>query len=319
MSETIFDKYQPGQWQASSSATRIAFPVISIREGGGNRIVERERPYRDGSKLDDIGSKAKRWTIEAKFENSIQEPGINSVNGDVPLYPDVINNLIDSFDLYHDEAGDLAVPTRGWVRARLETYDRNEDPDEQDCASLSMTFVEDNEDRVDARSFTAPSVAANAKRLSEVTTFSAQTDGMWDQNMQSLEGFASDLEALANAPGDMAVDLDQTAGSTIGSVNRVGRAFSDPSRDGRNVLNDPEASSTQRKLEQTKEIAGRSKIDSRRGRPPLQTLVFERAQSLVSIAAIYEQPFEDLLDVNPNLPDPLYIPPKTPVKVFVSA
>lgn len=312
----IFEEYQPAQWRAAPDEPRLAFPVLDVQEQGGNRIVERDRPYRSGAKLDDLGDKAKRWTIKAVFENSIQEPGVAAVNGDKALYPTVLNELIDSFDRFHDLPGDLSVPTRGWVRARLETYGRNEQYGERDSAELTLTFVEDNEDRIDARSFTAPTVSANARRLSEITTFDAQSGGIWDDDTQSLEAFASDLEAVANAPGETQQEVDQKAGATIGSTNRILRAFSTPGRGGRDKLRDPESSSTYRKLQSTKEIAGRSRQEARRGRPPLVTVVFERRQSLVTVAAMFGQDFADLLAVNPQVDDPLHIPPRTPVKVF---
>lgn len=312
----IFEQYQPGQWRAAPDEPVLAFPVLDVNEAGGNRIIERDRPYRAGAKLDNTGSKAKRWTMRVAFENSLQEPGIDAVNGGVALYPDVLNALLDSFDRFPDETGDLSVPTRGWVRARMESYGRVEEFGERDYAVLTLTFVEDNEDRVDASSFTAPTVSANARRLSEVTTFDAQSDGIWDDDTRSLEETAADLEAVANAPGETQQEVDQKAGASIGSVNRVLKAFSEPGRGGRDKLRDPESSSTYRKLQATKEIAGRSRQEARRGRPPLVSVVFERRQSLVTVAAMFEQDFDDLLAVNPQIDDPLYIPPRTPVKVF---
>jgi len=311
----VFEKYPPGQWRAAAGEPVLAFPVISIEEGGGNRIVERERAYRDGSKLDDTGSKAKRWMLHAKFENTIDEPSLSAVNGSTPLYPDVLNALIDSFDRFHEQPGDLSVPTRGWVRARLEAYKRIEDPGEQDCADLQMTFVEDNEDSVDARAFTAPTANASARRLSGETTFDQQSDGIWGDDSVSLEEFAADLESWANAPGDAAQEVDRTSARVVGAANRILFAFSRPGGDGRDTLNDPEGSNTARKLHATKEIASSSGGSPDRGQPQVVSVVFERPQSLVTIAALLGRSFEDLLAANPQLDDPLYIPARTPVRV----
>jgi hypothetical protein len=315
-----FSQYQVAQWKASPEATRYAFPVISIDEDGGNRVIERERAYRHGCKLDDTGCKAKRWTLEAIFENSIQEPGESAVNGGLVLYPFVINALIESFEKFHDQAGDLYVPTRGWVRARLVDYRRRESPDEQNCARLTMVFCEDNEDKVDANAFSMPSINANAKRLSSVTTFDSQSDGIWGNDSQSLEEFTAGLESWANAPEDSMQEVDQQASSVIGSVDRIFVAFSKPARQsdstGRNILRDPESSQTVQKLHSTKEIAARGRHGAERGQPRLVTVVFERPQSLVSIAALLGQSLEDLLAANTQLDDPLYIPPRTPVKIY---
>ena len=316
----VFESYQIAQWRAASSEQCYAFAAITIDESGGNRIIERERAYRDGCKLDDTGAKGKRWQLEAKFENTIDEPGLSSVNGDLVLYPDILNAMIDSFDRFHDQAGDLYVPTRGWIRARLLDYRRKESPDQQDCADLTLLFVEDNEDRVDARAFTPASAKANARRLAETTSFDEQSDGVWGPDSMSLQELAAGLESWANAPGDMLAEVDQQAGAAIGCVNRVLKAFSQKggTSDGRSILLDPESSSTSRKLHATKEIAAQARAEAGRGKPKLITVVFERDQSLVTIASLLKQNVDDLLFANPQIGDPAYIPAKTPVKIYAA-
>ena len=71
----------------------IALPVSRIEEEGGNRLVERERPNRDGAKIDDTGSKAKRWVLTLDYLNGSTEP-------DFPedAYPDVVNQLMRPAD-----------------------------------------------------------------------------------------------------------------------------------------------------------------------------------------------------------------------------
>lgn len=339
----VFEQYGVGQWQPAYGAVVYAFPVISISETGGNRLVRRERAYRRGCKLDDTGSKETVWTIEAIFENSIEEPSAKAVNGDLMLYPEVLNELIEVFDLYHGEAGNLYVPTRGWVRARLESYDRKESPDEQDCARLTMIFVADNEDKIDAGSFAQPSVSASAIRLSQETTFDQQSEGIWGDDSQSLQEFASDLESWANAPDDSEREMETKVAATRGSVRRVRKAFSKPvkrvtgttsstpsksaqmgaakagGRTGRDALRDPEGAAANQKLHAMEGLAARSKRESRRGQPALVTVVFSRPQSLATVAAIFGQTVGDLIAANPQLDDPLYIPPRTPVRVHDTA
>jgi hypothetical protein len=96
--DDVFEGYPVGSWTAENAAT-IAFPVEDIGESGGNRIIERERPYRDGAKLDDTGRKATQFTMVCKFENTITEPGLE-INGLKNLYPDVLNDLIASFGIH---------------------------------------------------------------------------------------------------------------------------------------------------------------------------------------------------------------------------
>jgi hypothetical protein len=343
----IFEQYHVAQWRSTPESKTYAFPVIDIDEEGGNRVIERERAYRHGCKLDDTGSKARRWSFETIFENSIQEPEMEYINGSMLLYPDVLNELISTFDLYHDVAGDLYVPTRGWVRARLAMYRRKESPDEQDCARLTLQFIEDNEDKIDANAFTMPSVSANARRLAGVTTFDQQSESVWSDDSQSLEGFVQGIEDWMNAPGDNMHEVERQAAAIVGAVDRILMAFSKPvravagsngrgssyyvsttaqsevagkgnrtGRTGRDSFRDPESASAVHKLHTEKELAAQSRYDAGRGRLRLITVVFERAQSLVSIANLIGQPFDDLLAANSQLDDPLYIPPKTPVRIY---
>src|SRR5262245_15019791 len=109
MSET-FEDYEVCSWKVGQRSGTLKFPVSSIQESGGNRIVERNRPYRNGAKLDDVGSNATKWTIEAVFENSIME-GEKGLDQNVLLYPNVLNAVLDSFRIHG--TGDLVIPTRG--------------------------------------------------------------------------------------------------------------------------------------------------------------------------------------------------------------
>jgi hypothetical protein len=317
----VFEQYEVASWQVGSSNKR-AFPVRTITETGGNRVVKRERPFRDGAKCDDTGAKPRTWALQAIFDNSLSvagsnslgEPDIEDVNSGVALYPDVLNELIESFQLYHDTAGDLVVPTVGKVRARLQDYTRDERPDERDCALVRMTFIEDNEDSVDAASFTGPSVNASASQLAATMEFSSQSDMGWDENMMSLNEFMANLEGLANMPSNFAADIDQQVGQTIGAANRANRAFTRPGVPGRDIFLDPESSVTQRKLEESKEIAYEAKYNYKK-QFNVVTLTFKNAQSLTSISAMLGQDLNVLIDLNTQLADPFYILPGEPVKV----
>ena len=329
-SDTSFEDLPVASWTADGRV-QLAFPVTNITETGGNRIVERERPFRDGAKLDDTGNKAKRWSMTAIFNNSLEdqsvegdgetselgEPGIKAINGDRALYPEVLNLMIDSFDVHN--TGDLVVPTRGKVRARLESYTRREATSEYNTAIVDLVFVQDNEDDVTGSSFSAPTANSNATMLSETTSFSADSNGMDSASLQDLKEFLNNLEGLANYPGDIMNDLQQQANIINGAHKRVIDTFSKRNREGRDILLDPESSVTQRKIEKSKELAMKSTFAPRRGRPPLQSLVFNKQQSIFSIAAILGQSAEDLMEANSgNIENMLAIPPGTIVKVHVT-
>lgn len=309
--ESLQGLFPIASWKVGTSAL-IAFPVTDISESGGNRIVERERPYRDGAKLDDTGSKAKRWNLTAVFENTLDEPGLE-VNSDV-LYPDMLDELLDSFD--NHETGDLVVPTRGTIRAKAESYTRTESKDEVDCAILQLVFVQDNEDNVDAASFTLMTANSNSTRLGEVTEFDAQTDEMWSDGLVSIREFSQQLEDISNKPGEVSDDVDNSASRVINASRTTERAFSNAGNPGRDKLLNPESSKTYRKLVMNQDVAARAKHESRKGRPQIITVVSNTKQTLYSIASFYAQPFSDLLAINPKLENPNFIPRGTGVNIF---
>lgn len=312
--EEIFEKYPPAQFTVAGQT--LAFPVMRIRETGGNRIIERERPYRDGAKLDDTGSKAKRWILEAVFNNSLLEKDISAINNGEALYPTVLNSLIINFDEH--ETGDLLVPTVGVQRVRAEAYERVEAFDERDQAVVSFTFCEDNEDSVGFRSITAPSGAGNAKRLAASTELDAQSFGSWSEALLELETALLELEDLINAPGDLLLDIEAAALRIEGLARRAIRTFSEASRPGRNLFLDPANSRGPRKLTQAEDLAARARATARRARPQTTTVVFQTSTSIFRIAGIVGQDVGDLLAINPDV-DPNFIPAQTPVKVLVTA
>jgi prophage DNA circulation protein len=309
VADNIFSEALPAAKWAPDGGVAFTFPVERIKQNGKRRNVKRERPYRNGAKIDTTGREATVWNLTVCLENSIQEKGVPD-GGTQFLYPTVMNKFLEAFDL--DTTGDLTIPTRGVVRAKFDSYDIEESPELQDGAKLTLVFIEDNEDRLDATTITAPTANASLRTLVDQTVFSAQSDGAWDGSLADLNAFAANLEAIANFPGDTVTDLDNQAGIMVSATNRVGRAFSDPSRDGRDTLNDPESSQTQRKLHQTRDIAG----SARRTREKYTSLVFDTPRSLFVIAADLGQIADDLLALNGGL-DPFFIPAGTPVRVLL--
>jgi prophage DNA circulation protein len=297
---TVFEKYVVASWQVGNYPA-LRFPVLSISEGGGNRIVERERPYRDGVKLDDTGSKGKTWSVRVCFENSIVEEGLDQ---STQLYPDILNQLIASFDFH--EPGELILPTRGFIAARAVDYQREETFDDRDSATVTFTWKEDNQDDVGNLQFEQYNANASARRLGQQTFFSASSEGVWSSSLVDLQTSASQLEAYANYPDDTMADIDTQSAIVIGASNRVIRAFSHQNDTRRNRLGDPELSTTQRQLEATKDMAGRARAQAYRGRPRQVPFVPKGTTNIFAIAAMLRQKPEDLLAINPSI-DPLYI------------
>jgi prophage DNA circulation protein len=309
---TVFEQYPVASWKVGSLPA-LKFPVSKISESGSNRLVKRDRPYRDGTKLDDTGSNAKQWNITVVFDNGIIEEGLD---GSKPLYPDVLNELIASFDIH--ETGDLVVPTRGRVRVRAETYQRDETESERDEAVVVFAFLEDNEDNVGANAFEPMSIHASANRLTEQTVFSATSEGSWGTSLADLNEFAGELEGLANYPGDTVANIDSQVSIVIGAANRVGRAFTRESEENRNMLNDPQMSLTQRKLEETKDMAARARAEAYKGRPRLVPYFVTGDTDLFSIAALLDSAAEDIIELNRSI-DPFYVTKGTTINVMEKA
>jgi hypothetical protein len=306
----LFEEYPPALWKVGTSR-ELFFTPLTISEEGANRLVERERPYRDGAKIDDTGSKARRWRVEVIFNNSLVETYVPSGQRGAsrqPSYPETLNDLIRSFDMH--ETGDLTLPTIGKIRARALSYSRSESFEERDQAKATFTWVEDNEDSVGARAFSPPTVKATVLALAYQTTFSAASDATFDSTLADLNEAASKLEAIANFPGDTVQDLDAQAGIVVAATDRVTRAFTTeaPTERARRQLTDPDSSVTQRKLLQLKSTARKAKKDlSPEG---ITRLVIRDATNLYSIAVNTNKNVEELIRLNPGI-DPLQVAPGT--------
>jgi prophage DNA circulation protein len=312
MADEVFGQYPSASWKVAGGA-ELVFPVEAISESGGNRIVPRERPYRDGAKLDDVGSSPVCWSFTCLFTNTIQEGNKTSK----PLYPNVLNEMIRSFS--NHETGDLVVPTIGKVRARAKTYRRDESYDVRDSAKVTFEFEQDNEDKVDATAFKLPTVRATVVLQAETATFSAESDAAFDPTLADLNEFAAGLEAIASFPSDTLGDIDQQAGAVAAAAERVLNAFTsksnNPKEKARAMLSDPDGSITQRKLVQLQDTSWRARAEIRANTPPIVRQVFEVPMTIFDVAARLGQDTTKLLALNAGL-DPLFIPPGTVVKVF---
>ena len=313
-----FKEYGPATWTVGG--TTLGFPVVSIGEDGGNRIVRHERPRRDGAKLDDMGSKPQIFTFEAMFDNGLlampdAEMVLNDVNGGLQLYPDVLNAILDSF--FFHETGDLFVPTRGKMRARAESYSRSESAGVRNHARVQMTFVVDNEDSLDAAGFQPPAVSASAIAVAKVAEAEAEKTGAWDGSISDLTEMANNIEGLANAPGDFLNDVEEQAGAIKAATDKVVKTHTDLTTEGRDVLMDPESSTLHKHLATMKEMAGQSIERSRRGVPGFVTRTYPSRMSIFDVASAEGKDASTLMSINAQLEDPLDIPVGTGVRVPV--
>lgn len=316
----IYSQYPSASWRVGEGGEAIIFPVLGITEAGGNRLVTQERPYRDGAKLDDTGSKARQWSFTAIFNNTITE----GAQSGVPLYPQTLRRLLRSFDIH--ETGTLTLPTVGIVRARAETYSRKETPEEDDQATLELTFVEDNEDALDRAQLNPPAVVATIVKLAEQTTFTVQKNGVWNDDLASLEERASEIEGLLLAPGRSVADVRAVAKAHRNSIRRVtdaattagspifGDAFA-----GR--IDDPRSSDTHRRLRIMMDREAAAEEERASSRPRTMAFVVDvEVTSLFEVAARLNQDAEELLELNSaRVDDPFYLSRGEVIRVFESA
>src|SRR6185503_9116702 len=92
--------------------------LVEDFEGG---VVERNRPFRKGAKLNNLSRRKFIWTIDVLFFNGSEKPGISPTD----TYPNICNDFCASTKI--EKTGTLILGTRGPVRAQLKSYRRTED------------------------------------------------------------------------------------------------------------------------------------------------------------------------------------------------
>lgn len=313
--EEILSTAQPFSWQVPGRA-KITFPVESARQEGGNRLVPHERPYRDGSRHDDTGSKAVRYTLTCSFFTGCEEPGVDGDN----LYPALLDELIASFDVH--ETGTLTLPTRGERRCRAESYAREEGFGERDTAAVTLVFVEDNEDDITAVSFNSPSARSVAQTEAQQATFSLGASGVYDEDVVNLQELAAGLESIAAAPGDRLEELEAQGRSIDLACARVERAFTTTpgraSTEQESLLRAPGASLPARQLARLRDTSARALTERVSSEPRIVTRVYRRTVSLLTVGAELGQDIERLLQLNAKYENPLAIPAGKPIRVIQS-
>lgn len=308
-SQTIFEKFALCEWEVTGYKVPIA--VKKITERGGNRIVRRARQNRDGAKLDDTGSVETTWVIEADFYNGCTEDGIPIDDN----YPDVLNAFIKSTRVH--ETGTLTLPTVGKRRARVESYERSESPEEVDCGLMSITFVEDNEDSLNIGSIRSPSARSVSRRLADMTTFSAEQNGVsMSYSGDGISQLAAEVEALVTSPFQYFGDLEAQAVKVQALCGRLEETFSSKDDQVGEMLAAPPGAHAVRGLISLKDHAARVVEERQSALPRLVPYVVPTQRSIFDIAAQFDQDPTALIAANPDIGDPLAIPARTTVKVF---
>lgn len=319
--ETVLDEpwesLPVASWTPKGGAT-LSFPLALSRQSGGNRLVKRARPYRAGVKIDSTGRKEKTWTLNVLFSNSTDEPGLDP---NTPLYPDVLNAIVDSFDL--QETGDLVVPTRGKFRCRADTYEITESAtDLRNSAEVQFVFVEDNEDSVDARAISTPTVKGSGKQIAAAAQFDAQQSGLWNVSVTGILDAMNELQGVVNTPGSVIDDTLATAAVLRRNVDRLVSSNSDPNQESRSTFTDPSSSRLTRRLNRMTDMASAAQQESAAtAQSKVTSMTFSVRQSIFDIAAGLKPPQDPvaLMELNQyRIEDPLSIDPGTVVLVFAA-
>jgi len=305
----IFARYAVASWTILGD--EIRFPVLTIGEEGGLRVVRRQRPYRKGAKLDSTGPKEIAWDVDTIWSNVIEEPDLKQGN---VLYPARLHAMLATVDL--DQTGTLVLPTRGPIRCKLETYHRQESFEERDTARVRFTFVEDNEDKVDANSFQAPSVRATIRRGVDETNFSLESTGSFSDLMRQMEDAADQLQDAIAAPGELVQDVDQKAARFIRIVDNVVNQFNVSEQFGRDRLNDPESHAAYRQAMILKDRAATAVDEKTSSLPRIVNFITTHTVSIFDIAVELGQDPSQLMDLNNRIEDFLAIEVGVPVRVF---
>jgi hypothetical protein len=298
-----------GLWTVEMDEVR--FIATSVEETGGNRIVRRERPYRDGAKLDDTGSKPRSWRVETVWNNTFEEDGVQA---GIVWWRDELERFLVSARAH--ETGDLQLATVGRVRARLEDYSYKEANEYPDTAWVSVLFVEDNEDSVDGTALGVFRPRAAMQAAADQTVFSLELFGSFSQFVEDLENACTALEEAIAWPGEMVQDVDQKAARVVRCVEGIERQFFRTADFGTERLSDPESWAAWRQMRLTADLAARAIEDKSSGVGKVVSIVLDTAMSIFDAAAKYAQDPQQLMDLNSDVEDFLLVPIGTTLRIF---
>jgi len=283
---------------AETGGTPIKFPASSIVVEGGQRLVFRERPNRSGVKIDTTGATKRVITVEAEFTNegSRFEEGLDR---NTPLYPDVMNKILDFFDANDGATYDVVISTIGQIRARCHTYRRMEKSDERDVGVCSLVFVEDNEDDVDASAIEKLTVKGSGDVVIQKAQFDGESIGAWSGSLAGLLDGIKELQAIVNLPGTFLDDVSSNSTALIRTIEDFVASFSDSGDDARSMFTDPTSSRLARRLVIASDsISGSRNENTSRSQKKVTDRVYERDYSIFDIAALEKQDAKELMELN---------------------
>lgn len=298
-------------WQPDGGDA-ITFTAVSIQESFENRTVKRERPYREGAKLDDTGRGPMTWSVRTDMFDGIVEEGVPS-NQFTEIEPKLF------LACQTGKTGFLTLPTRGIVRAKVQSWRRGDDTSERDVAQVDIVWIEDNEDDVDFYAFDEFSARSTAQSFANLTVADLGALGISDTNTQQLQDAAKKLEEAAQSPGVNLQEVEAQARKLSALCAKIEGYYAGgpPSADSiANMAGVPDAYSAIRNLRNLRDTAQRAIYEQVSSKPKVKTVKFARGMSAVEVALETSNTFEDVLALNKNLLDLFFIAPQTPIRVY---
>jgi len=292
----------------------VTFAVETIRERHVNRLAPHKRYNRPGARIDNTGSDPKFYELALFFFNDTkQEAGIDGAT----QYPDNLNSFCGSFD--SQETGTLTLVTRGPIRCKAESYERTETKDLRDCAAVTAVFLADNEDDSSVADFHAPSAKSIAESLAYAAIAACEDAGVTSANLIGIGELTAQLVGYANFPGNFVGEYEQLGNQIVSSIAKVEEEFAksaaDATNDGETLLTQPEKSRGLRALRRLADVIPRIGAEQTEDADRIISVTYDDAVTIFDVAVRVSQDAGELLALNRQLPDPLLIPPRTPVFV----
>lgn len=309
----LFENEPVCSFQADGG-TAIPISLLALTEETEYRLIERERAFRPGAKLDTTGRKKSVFSLDSLWQEGIDEPGIPQSG----YYPGLLNQLMAAFD--GEKAGTLRLPFRTPLRVRCKTARRAEKFDERDMAAVSLTFWTDNEDTVTAASFTKVSPQVGVPMIYADFSDAAQLVGLMSADVLNLGNLVATLSGFL-AAGIAVADITLTALALIDTADSIEGSFSNRTTnvgpDVGRILSDPESWRAARLLRRlAAQAAAAARLPNTTAPSDVtQVISFRTEVSLFDVAARDHQDLGKLLELNAGYENPFLIPANSPIRI----
>ncbi len=318
MADDFNSKTVPCSFELDGASDRVSFAVLAIGETGSNRLPERMRVYRPGSRVDGTGNNSDRWTTTAVFFNGMREPGVPA-----DPYPTELNKLKALLKRSAKKTGTLTLSTVGPKRCKAAEWHEDRTFERRDYCALQITWLEDNEETQLESTFTAPNARSAAEALATEIVEGCAYLGVWSPDIAELESIAARLEQLAVKASEYSNDLEQAARDVTASVGRIEEGFLPSStllqagdvmvgETPQTLLSDPAAYQTLVALRKLAEMASQAMaLVPGRSRP--RFITYGYTVSIMDVATEHGVPIDKLVELNTSIAEPLMILANIPI------